>query len=73
MQLCPGGYMPTLAEIYEQHAEECLRAAAKTENPKYRDMLLTRKDVASASGSIEARCGRRAQWSTCTDPCGVIS
>ena len=28
-----------------------------------------RKDVASASGSIEARCGRRAQWSTCTDPC----
>ena len=40
MQLCPGGYMPTLAEIYEQHAEECLRAAAKTENPKYRDMLL---------------------------------
>ena len=32
--------MPTLADIYEEHAQECLRAAAKTENPKHRDMLL---------------------------------
>jgi hypothetical protein len=32
--------MPTLAQVYEEHAEECLHAAAKTDDPKYRDMLL---------------------------------
>jgi hypothetical protein len=32
--------MPTLFEIYEKQAEECLRSAAKTANPKHRDMLL---------------------------------
>jgi hypothetical protein len=32
--------MPTLADIYEAHAEECIRSAAKTDDPKYRDMLL---------------------------------
>ena len=44
LQVCSvmsGGYMPTLADIYERQAEECLRAAAKTENPKHRNMLLT--------------------------------
>jgi hypothetical protein len=35
-----GGCMPTLADIYEEQAEECLRSAAKTENPKHRNMLL---------------------------------
>jgi hypothetical protein len=32
--------MPTLAQIYEEHAEECIRSASKTDDPKYRDMLL---------------------------------
>jgi hypothetical protein len=38
--MCPGATVPTLADIYEEHAEECLRAAGKTDNPKYRDKLL---------------------------------
>ena len=32
--------MPTLAEIYEQQAEECLRAAAKADDPKQRALML---------------------------------
>jgi hypothetical protein len=32
--------MPTLAEVYEDHAEDCIRAAAKVEDPKRRDVLL---------------------------------
>ena len=32
--------MPTLAQIYEEHAEECIRTAAKTDDPKRRDLLL---------------------------------
>jgi hypothetical protein len=32
--------MPTLAQLYEYHAEDCIRSAANTEDPKRRDMLL---------------------------------
>ena len=32
--------MPTLAEMYENHAEECLRAAAKADDPKQRALML---------------------------------
>ena len=32
--------MPTLADIYEDHAKECIRPAARAEDPKRRDMLL---------------------------------
>jgi hypothetical protein len=32
--------MPTLAQVYEQHSEECIRSAAKTSDPKQRAMLL---------------------------------
>ena len=32
--------MPTLAQIYEEHAEDCIRTAAKTDDPKRRDLLL---------------------------------
>ena len=32
--------MPTLAQVYEQHWEECIRAAAETDDPKQRVMLL---------------------------------
>ena len=39
--LCGGGLaMPTLAEVYENHAEECLRAAAKADDPKQRALML---------------------------------
>jgi hypothetical protein len=32
--------MPTLAQVYENHAEECLCAAAKADDPKQRALLL---------------------------------
>ena len=31
--------MPTLAQLYEYHAEDCIRSAAETDDPKRRDML----------------------------------
>jgi hypothetical protein len=40
VQLCPGGYMPTLADIYEYQAEDCLRAAAKADDPQRRALML---------------------------------
>ena len=35
-----GPAMPTLAQVYERHWEECIRAAAETDDPKQRVMLL---------------------------------
>ena len=32
--------MPTLAQVYENHAEECLRSAAKADDPKQRALML---------------------------------
>ena len=32
--------MPTLADIYEDQAEECLRAAAKADDPQQRALML---------------------------------
>ena len=32
--------MPTLAQVYENQAEECLRAAAKADDPKQRALML---------------------------------
>ena len=32
--------MPTLAEVYEYQAEECLRSAAKADDPKERALML---------------------------------
>ena len=32
--------MPTLAEVYENHAEECLHSAAKADDPKRRPLML---------------------------------
>jgi hypothetical protein len=49
--------MPTLAQVYEQQCEECIRSAAKTGDPKQRALMLK---LAGA-----ARCGRRAEWCTC--------
>jgi len=35
-----GRARPTLADIYEDHAEDCIRAAAKTDDPDQRNVLL---------------------------------
>ena len=35
-----GAGMPTLAQVYENHAEECLRAAAKADDPQRRALML---------------------------------
>jgi hypothetical protein len=35
-----GRALPTLAQIYEEHANECLRSAVRADDPKQRDMLL---------------------------------
>jgi hypothetical protein len=32
--------MPTLAQVYEQHSEGCIRSAAKTDDPKQRALML---------------------------------
>jgi len=32
--------MPTLAQVYEQHSEECIHSAAKTDDPKQRVLML---------------------------------
>jgi hypothetical protein len=33
--------MPTLAQVYEDHAADCTRAAEQTDDPVFREMLLT--------------------------------
>jgi hypothetical protein len=33
--------VPTLAQIYENHAADCTRAAEQTNDPVFRNMLLT--------------------------------
>ena len=37
--------MPTLADIYEIQAEECLRAAAKADDPQRRALMLKLADA----------------------------
>jgi hypothetical protein len=32
--------MPTLADLFEVHAEECIRSAERTDDPKHRDLLV---------------------------------
>jgi hypothetical protein len=32
--------MPTLAQVYEQHSEDCTRSAATTNDPKQRALML---------------------------------
>jgi hypothetical protein len=51
--------MPTLADIYEEHAEQCIRSAARADDPKRRDMLLK---LASAwrEDAEELRRGEKA-------------
>jgi hypothetical protein len=39
-RMCRGRAMPTLAQIYEEQAEECIRSAARMDDPKRRDLML---------------------------------
>ena len=32
--------MPSLAELYEFHARDCIHSAGRTDDPKYRELLL---------------------------------
>ena len=51
-----GGYMPTLADIYEYQAEDCLRAAAKADDPQRACFdAQARRCVAKGCRSIETR------------------
>jgi len=36
--------MPALIKIYQHHADDCIRLADQTENPKHREMLLKMAD-----------------------------
>ena len=61
--------MPTLAQIYEDHAEDCIRAAARTDDPKQRDVLIHlaikwREDFAS----IGVRTAAVAVTTLASDP-----
>jgi hypothetical protein len=54
--------MATLAQIYEEHAEDCLRVAARMDDPKRRDLLLKlamqwRKDAEALQLTRFACCG----------------
>jgi hypothetical protein len=49
--------VPTLAEIYEEQAQECLRAADKTEVPKHRKILLQ----LAAAGRSDAEALQRGE------------
>ena len=54
--------MPTLAQVYEDHAADCTRAAEQTDDPVFRKMLLTlalqwrlaaREEAADATDAVE--------------------
>ena len=38
--LVKGPALPDLTQLYDLHAEECVRAAERTDNPRYRALLL---------------------------------
>jgi hypothetical protein len=56
--------VPTLAQVYEDHAADCTRAAEQTDDPGFRNMLLTlalqwrlaaQEEAAKQSGGAEKR------------------
>jgi hypothetical protein len=64
--------MPTLAQIYEEHAKECFRSAAREDDPKQRNLLLKlaiawREDAEALKQGEEmlklASAGRKAKTS----------
>jgi hypothetical protein len=53
--------MPLLAELYEHHARECIQAAGRTDNPKYREMLLKmEREWTQAAATLQASNGSKA-------------
>ena len=57
--------MATLIEIYEEHAEDCLRVAERMDDPKRRDLLLKlamqwRKDADALRQSTPPNSDRAA-------------
>ena len=55
--------MPTLAEVYENHAEECLRAAAKADDPKQCALMLKLAVRGERMQKLETRPGIAARSS----------
>jgi hypothetical protein len=54
--------MPSLAELYEQHARECIQSAGRTDNPKYREMLLKmEREWTQAAATLRASNGSAAE------------
>ena len=50
--------MPTLTQLYKRHAEDCTRAAEQTDDPVFRNVLLTlalQWRLAAQEKSIDAR------------------
>jgi hypothetical protein len=50
--------MPTLAQVYEDHAADCTRAAEQTDDPVFREMLLTLALQLRLAAREEARRNR---------------
>lgn len=62
--------MPTLAQVYENHAEECLHSAAKADDPKQRALMLK---LASAwrEDAERLRRGEECAPAPLTDQSGI--
>jgi hypothetical protein len=52
--------MPTLAELYEHHARECTHSAGRTDNPKFREMLLKLEREWRQAAALLASNGSKA-------------
>jgi hypothetical protein len=54
--------LPTLAELYEHHARECIHAAARTDNSKSRETLLKMgREWTQAAATLRASNGPAAE------------
>jgi hypothetical protein len=67
--------VPTLAQLYDLHAEECVRTAEQTDDPKRREMLIKlamqwRQEAQALQQSPQPNCseddGKEATHSTKT-------
>ena len=53
--------MPSLAEIYEHHARECIHSAERADNPKTRELMLkTEREWTQAAAALRASNGLKA-------------
>jgi len=54
--------MPSLAELYEQHARECIQSAGRTDNPKSRELLhKMEREWRQAAATLRASNGSAAE------------